>query len=312
MPTQRCRSIVPAIALVSGFSLIAPACLAQPLDTMYGESSKSLQKARKTLTIGEYSWVQIVDKERGAPDNQHPAALTIEQVRTILGSVQTTVDGKTAALFSSYEIGDISKALSAAFAEARPTEDVILVTSSRHEGFEFTPHAVTARLFVQAGALNLIVHDARYDFYSQTRGSNRAPAFTYGSREAVGVDPLGSNLGVNRRKDWLAMSVAGSTPAAAPAVQVPGPIVPAGTAPPAAAVAPAPAVAPAAAAAPAAVAPTPATPMAPPAAAAPGAHDKAWYDQMEMRLEALKRLRDRNLITEDEYQKKRREILDAL
>jgi hypothetical protein len=58
------------------------------------------------------------------------------------------------------------------------------------------------------------------------------------------------------------------------------------------------------------VAPAPAVPAAP--AAAPVAHDKAWYDQAETRLEALKRLRDRNLITEDEYQKKRREILDTL
>jgi len=307
MPNQRYRSFAPALALVSGFALIAPACLAESLDPIYGESSKSVKAPRKGAlwTIGDYSWVQLADKEAGAPDNQHPASVTIEQLRTVLGSVQTTVDGKTAPLFSSFEIGDVTKALAAAFAAARPTEDVILVTSARHEGFEFTPHAVTARLFILGGALNLIVHDARYDFYSQARGSNQAPTFTFGSRQSAGVDPLGSNLGVNRRKDWLAINLAAGAPVAAPAVQVPGPIVPAGT--------PAPAVAPAAPAVVAPAAPAPAAaPAVPPAAAAPATHDKAYYDQVEMRLEALKRLRDRNLITEEEYQKKRREILDTL
>ena len=309
MPTQRYRSFAPAVVLASGLALLAPACIAQPMDTPFGESNKALKVRKGALwTIGDYSWVQLADKERGAPDNQHPAAISSEQLRTLLGSVQTTVDGKTSSLFSSFELGDVAGALSKAFAAAKPGDDVLLVTSARHEGFEFTPHAVTARLFVQGGALNLIVHDARYDFFNQTRGSNRPPNFTFGSRESAGADPLGSNLGANRRKDWLALNVAASATVAAPAVQVPGPITPAGVAPPAA---PAPAaVAPGAAATPAAAAP--ATPAVPAPAATPPVHDKAWYDQMETRLEALKRLRDRNLISEDEYQKKRREILDAL
>lgn len=310
MPSQRYRSYMPALALVSGFALVAPACLAQPMDSLYGESNKA-QKAPKgkLWTIGDYSWVQLVDKERGAPDNQHPANLTGEQLKAVLGSVQTTVDGKTAPLFSSIELGELVDPLSKAFANAKPGEDVLLVTSARHEGFEFTPVAVTARLFMQGGALNLIVHDARYQFFNQARGSNHPPSFTFGSRESAGADPLGSNQGANRRRDWLALEVGRGTSVAAPAVQVPGPITPAGATPAAPAPVPA-AAAPAAVAAPAAAAPV--APLAPPAAAAPPVHDKAWYDQVEMRLEALKRLRDRNLITEDEYQKKRREILDAL
>ncbi|MBI5717233.1 MAG: SHOCT domain-containing protein [Burkholderiales bacterium] len=40
--------------------------------------------------------------------------------------------------------------------------------------------------------------------------------------------------------------------------------------------------------------------------------DAAFYEQQELRLRALQRLREQGLITEEEYQRKRREILDAL
>jgi hypothetical protein len=40
--------------------------------------------------------------------------------------------------------------------------------------------------------------------------------------------------------------------------------------------------------------------------------DAAHMDEQENRLRTLRRLRDANLITEEEYQRKRREIIDAL
>jgi hypothetical protein len=70
--------------------------------------------------------------------------------------------------------------------------------------------------------------------------------------------------------------------------------------------------APAAAPAPAAGARI-ATPAAP-AAAAPALRprDPGYADEVEQRLLTLKRLRERGLISEEEYQQKRREILQAL
>lgn len=83
----------------------------------------------------------------------------------------------------------------------------------------------------------------------------------------------------------------------------------------------------AAAAAPAPTAPTAPTPTVAPAAtpvpaaaaaagaARPAAHaprDAAFYEEQENRLRALRRLRDAKLITEDEFQRKRKEIIDAL
>ncbi|MFO1221123.1 MAG: glucodextranase DOMON-like domain-containing protein [Burkholderiaceae bacterium] len=64
----------------------------------------------------------------------------------------------------------------------------------------------------------------------------------------------------------------------------------------------------AAPAVPAPAAPPPATA----ASAARPARDAAFFEEQELRLRALKRLRDGGLISEEEYQQKRREILDRL
>jgi hypothetical protein len=53
--------------------------------------------------------------------------------------------------------------------------------------------------------------------------------------------------------------------------------------------------------------------VAPAVAPAPRAPlDAAGAQDLERRLETLKRLREKNLITEDEYQQKRKEILQLL
>jgi hypothetical protein len=49
-----------------------------------------------------------------------------------------------------------------------------------------------------------------------------------------------------------------------------------------------------------------------PAPVAKDAHDKAFFDLQAQRLEGLKNLRDKNLISESEYQQKRTEILQSL
>jgi hypothetical protein len=92
---------------------------------------------------------------------------------------------------------------------------------------------------------------------------------------------------------------AAPTPAAQAAPAVPG-------APAAAAAVTAPAAAPAARAA------APAAPAAPATTAPRSARDAAFFEEQENRLRTLRRLRDSNLITEDEFQRKRKEILDAL
>jgi hypothetical protein len=85
-----------------------------------------------------------------------------------------------------------------------------------------------------------------------------------------------------------------------------------GSVPAAAAAAPA-VVVPAAATVPAAVLPA-AAPTARPAPAADSGKpkDAAFFEEQELRLRTLKRLRDSGLITEQEYQQKRKDVLDRL
>jgi hypothetical protein len=121
---------------------------------------------------------------------------------------------------------------------------------------------------MQGDRLQLIVHDARLEFYGIYRGTHVAPRFTFGSRDTGSAVVLQSSAAEARRADWLSIPVSAGVPTAAPAAA--------------------------------------AAPMPRSASAASDAAD------IERRLETLKRLRERNLITEEEYQQKRKSILDLL
>jgi len=247
---------------------------------------------RQLWRISDYSHVELVAREPGSPENQHPWTVERETLRSWLQQVNFLRNGAAKPLFASDELSNIVPAIVEAFANARPDQDIALVSSAHHEDNSFfSITAVTARLFVVDGHLNLIVHDARVDFYDAARGSGMAPHFTIGSRTSEGSWPVRSAGATNKRADWL---VLGDVPPAPPIAPV-APIAPA--APPVAAPQPP---------APAAVMPVPpAPPAVAPAAPAPS-------PDAEQRLLTLKRLYDKGLITKSEYEKKRAEIIKEL
>ncbi len=254
---------------------------------------------RQLWRISDYTTVELVAREAGAPDNQHPMAIEPNTLHAWLQQVQLLRGGAAKPLFAIDELRSIVPALAEALANARPDQDIALVSSARHEDNTFySISAVTARLFAADGHLNLIVHDARNDFYDATRGSGMAPHFTVGSRTAAGAAQIQSANATNKRADWLVLDTVQAAPAAPVA-----PVVPA-------------VVAPVAPVAPAAVAPAPLAPAAPavvapvaPAAVAPAAPAAT---DAETRLTQLKRLYDKGLITKSEYDKKRAEVIKGL
>ena len=277
-------------------SLAAPAFQA---DSSTGRSSTApVMKGttgRQLWRLADYTTVELVAREPGAADNQHPWTIDSETLHAWLQQVTVLRSGKPRPLFAGDELDKISPAIAEALANARPDQDLALVSSAHHEDNNFfSISAVTARLFVVDGHLNLIVHDARVDFYDAARGSGMAPHFTSGSRTSEGSWPVASAAATNKRPDWLVLGVV-TTPPAPPA---PAPAVPAVVAP----------VAPAAPAAPAVVAPIP--PAPPAAAAAPAAPDAG--GDAEQRLLTIKRLYDKGLLTKSEYEKKRAEIIKGL
>ncbi|HET7793906.1 MAG TPA: SHOCT domain-containing protein [Rhizobacter sp.] len=227
---------------------------------------------QRNWQLHEFTNIQLVAREAGSEPNQHPARIAPEALHEQLSRVQFVSAGKRITLFGKDELAELIEPLSQALERAAPADDVLLLSSARREGGLLgSPTAITARMFVQGGALQFIVRDARYAFYDTYRGTNVQPRFSYPSRKAASSTALESAGVANKRADWLQLSAA-AAPTAAPA----------------------PVVAPA---------PTPAAAPAP-AAARPA--------DAEQRLETLKRLRERNLITEEEYQQKRREILQQL
>jgi hypothetical protein len=283
----------------------APAHAAGWLDSLFGSGASRTQdtassKNQRTWRIREFSGIELVPREPGSSENQQPASgVNTNALKQRLAAIQYTVSGTPRALFAEDEAADIAQPLAQALGRAGPGDDILLLSSSRRDGgILSSPKAVTARIFVQGGNLQLIVHDARNDFYDNYRGTYQPPKFGYGSRKDVGTAVLSSTDGATvQRADWLSIPistliapVAGAAPAAVQAAPV------------------------MAAPAPAAAQPAPA-PLPPPAAAAPPPRqplDAAGSQDIERRLETLKRLREKNLITEEEYQQKRKEILQLL
>jgi hypothetical protein len=295
------RWLAPAI-LCAGVTLApAPAAFAASwTDFLFGSKSSSGDKPavlsdRRIWRIAEFTAIQRAEREPGASPNQHPAAIAPETLRQLLAPVRLVVGSGTQPLFAPDEISELIEPLSEALSVAQPGDDLLLLSTHRRGGGVLVaPLGLTARLFVQDHALHLIVHEARRDFVNAYIGSRIPPTFTFGSRGKAGLVTLQDPGATVRRTDWLAIPVnrvaaAAAAPAPQPAVL---PVAPA----------PAPGVPPKAQ-----TAPPPATAAAPAARPAP-----ASADEIEQRLLTLKRLRERGLISEEEYQQKRREILQAL
>ena len=295
-------SVVFGSALLLG-ALAVPAVAAES-PTAVSSTSPVVRGAtgRQLWRLSDYTTVELVAREPGAPENQHPWTVEANTLHALLQQVQVLRSGAAKPLFAIDELNALVPAITEALAHARADQDIALVSSARHEDNTFySITAVTARLFVIDGHLNLIVHDARVDFYDAARGSGMAPHFTVGSRTAEGTAPVQSPSATNKRGDWLVLSTV-STPPAPPAA-------PAVIAAPPAAVAPA---APMAPATPAVAAPAaPAAPVVVPVPPAPPAPMAAPTDA-EQRLIQIKRLYDKGLLTKSEYEKKRAEIIKGL
>jgi Short C-terminal domain len=282
-------------AMLCGALLLSAAAPARAglWDALLGKGSNNGENTaantrQRIWPVREFTTVALVSREAGASENEQPAQVQASALKQQLARVQTIVKNTRQPLFAGDELADVVGPLTQALASARPGDDIVLSSSSRREGgFLNAPTAVTARLFVQGGSLQLIVHDSRFDFYDTYRGTQAAPRFTYGSRDSPGTAILQGDDGATaRRADWLSIPLSALQSAASPMAQSPEPPV-------------------------AAPSGTPPRPQA--ATAAPRRPlDANSADDIERRLETLKRLREKGLISEDEYRQKRKEILDLL
>ena len=180
--------------------------------------------------------------------------------------------GESEPIFNADELADITGPLSTALAKAGPREDVTFAVSGKHGAFFQSKTVTTGRLFVKNGAVNIVFNEIHGDFEDRFRATGWLGPFIPGSR--------------NKPANQSVVATPGVTYGAANRqdwIQLAQNTVP-----------PAP------------------TSRTSPAATGGSAAPADAYQDIERRLTLLKGLKDKGLITEQEYNDKRKEILQGL
>jgi hypothetical protein len=229
----------------------------------------------------------------------HPATISSEQIGRVLAAVAIEEFSffkwrEAGVIFAPEDAALLAPNLAEALRKAGPEQWVYFSARNVPKAFTFGAVRFSDGIaFVKAGKLNLVFDNVGYVENVDTQPSRTDPrdAATSQSQrlKARGPDVLGAApplvsgdrwLG-RERTNWLVFDLSAAAPPAPMPVPAPAPQI----------------AAPAAAAAPAA------TPVS---ASAPASTDP------EERLRKLKDLRDKGLITSEEYEKKRQEILKGL
>ncbi len=160
--------------------------------------------------------------------NDHPAEFTQERLYEVLASIQLRpedfgvsipfLSGKSektmsVPLFTDQSLELLAVHLQEAFQQAKPNEDVTFAIVGLYlspGAFAKTPKATAGRMFYQGGKLNLILGKVQFEF--NERQDRRMYPFTPGNREYVAeggwtLIPQGTPPALTMvRKDWLAFA----------------------------------------------------------------------------------------------------------
>jgi hypothetical protein len=284
-----CRSAIACLAVVLAVLASGPA----PAQTDPGTTAAALavtidrdstyKLVDSFVYNGPVAYVRLEKREPGSAPNAFPYVIDPATLRAVLVAMQLPSSKKEPQLFDSAELDEIVQPLATALGRATPEEDVCFAVSGRHGPYGvLTPRSVTtARLFTKDGRLQMVFGLVRHDWDSAYHGTGVVLPFEPGHRAApIKNEPgvaIAPDLGTSARSDWIDLAPA-SALAAAGAARTPAPAAAPGAAAPAA--------------------------VAPPPASTPAA--------ISDRLRTLKKLHDDGLITDQEYDAKRHEILQQL
>ena len=152
------KALFGRIILAAVLVFILSGCGASLLGGNKAEISSVIWKHRD-------QFVRIESQDRGTtapPANDHPANLSAERIRNMLGSLDVQFDGeeKPVPVFTFKELEILAELISTGLAQAGPREDVTFAIAGVHRGFiSFsTDRAIsTYRAFVANGKFNLII-----------------------------------------------------------------------------------------------------------------------------------------------------------
>jgi hypothetical protein len=272
--------------------------------------------------------VVLGPQDDGAPPNDHPVTLTpgaIEKMLSALRLTHTDEDAEAVplAVFTPEQIGILGAAMAEGLARARPSQDVMFSIVGAHRlspgAFARRNRLTAGRAFFRDGHLNVIFGELQSpyrkknvygkvdeDFYPRNFGS-RASAADLETKLIASTTAALHRGPDGERSDWVVLDPA---LARAEAVPAPAPVEPPARSEPSAEPAPRAEPKP-----PADVAPPTPVPVRPVAAPRPEPEPEPEPEDagdIEQRLETLKRLRDKGLISEDAYRKKMENILGDL
>ena len=270
--------------------------------------------------------VQLAQQDdASAPPNDHPITTTRDEIAAMLRILRLRyadedTDVAPASVFTKEEIDNLGKAIATGLGRAAPSQDVVFhVIGARRlspGAFAKRNRVSAGRVFYRGGEFNIIFGQVQTPYRKRNVYGQRDQDFyprNYGSRtKATNHDVvLLSNDAVSLiRNDWFVIEPGFAVATANAEAQPTTSIKPVTTPPPASS------------AAAVALAETPATPSSPAASSSSdtatevtgetSAQSTRLTADVEERLEALKRLRDRELISEEAYQAKMKEILQDL
>jgi hypothetical protein len=268
-------------------------------------------KPKYIFRKGQDTWVKVVKGNKKLAPFSHPYEFSVEDMEAALGSIRylkpdllsmSGKKGKEYDALSAEEIKLLAEPLAKAFKEAGPEEWVdFSVNTFRGQIIIGSFRQSDGVMFVQDGKLNVALRniavktapDQQVNTYDPTK-SYRAPT------KLVAV--AGQEL---KSENWIIMDAKNIPRIQAAGTEGPMIVIPTQPAP-APAATPAPAPTPAPAAPGTEDLPAPTTEAAPPAAPAPPAQS------VKDRLLQLQELYDQGLISKEEYEKKRQEILKDL
>ncbi|MDT0619756.1 SHOCT domain-containing protein [Salinisphaera sp. P385] len=338
------------IHLTLGVAALMAGCSGFPLPDAGGSTPGKMPPDYVNVERTDNILIQLIPTGLGAqPVNDHPAAFDPEQVQALLLSMRIrSADEGVVTLASPTRLGAVAEGLAEALARAQPNQDVFLMFFRSRDGrFGFSGErlATTARVFFKEDQLNL-VFDELDNIYSsfrdpqtnplkpgsrievgdvdgerlverdtwQWRGDRRDWVQLYATGQAINSArenmPATTSLGADRSAQSLKYGPASAEGApsgeAADEATSPSSTAETGTMPAAPAASPAGEVGDA--------------PSTSPSLAAgsdggtaestdPG--DNAWQ-RIETRLQSLKKLRDQGLISEQDYEDKKDELLEDL